>query len=154
MQLTEHFHLSEFINSQTGQRLGIDNTPDNEVIENLIALAENVLEPVRAVWDMPVMISSGYRCPALNKAIGGAKSSQHVTGQAADIEVPGLDNCELAHWIADHLEFDQLILEFHDHRKGANDGWVHVSWNSAGNRNQVLTAVRENGKVVYLEGLD
>lgn len=153
MQLSQHFHLNEFTQSNQASRLGIDNTPPNDVIDNLIILCELVLEPIRNNFDAPVRISSGYRCPALNAAIGSAPSSQHITGQAADIEITEIDNCHLASWIEKYIEFDQLILEFHDHAKGPNDGWVHVSFNNKINRRQVLTAKLENGKTVYYKGL-
>ena len=138
MKLSEHFSLEEMTKSQTGARKGIDNTPPPEVVENLKLLCENVLEKVRIHFGRPVIVNSGYRGPKLNKAIGGAKKSQHLTGQAADIEVPGVDNSVLFCWIKDNLVFDQVILEFH--KKGIPDsGWVHVSWNTKGNRKQAIT---------------
>lgn len=138
MKLTQHFTLEEMTKSQTGSRKGIDNTASPEVVENLKQLCENVLEKIRAHFAKPLTINSGYRGPKLNKAIGGAKTSQHLTGQAADIEIAGVDNLTLFSWIRDNLEFDQLILEYH--KIGIPDsGWVHVSWNSSSNRKQVLT---------------
>lgn len=138
MKLSDHFSLEEMTKSQTGARKGIDNTPPPEVVENLKLLCENVLEKVRIHFGRPVIVNSGYRGPKLNKAIGGVKNSQHLTGQAADIEVPGVDNSVLFCWIKDNLVFDQVILEFH--KKGIPDsGWVHVSWNSKGNRKQAIT---------------
>ncbi|NDC30848.1 MAG: DUF882 domain-containing protein [Bacteroidetes bacterium] len=137
MKLTQHFSLEEMTKSQTGSRKNIDNTAPPEVVENLKALCENVLEKIRIHFGRPLSINSGYRGPALNKAIGGAKNSQHMTGQAADIEIAGMDNKILFCWIKDNMEFDQLILEFY--KEGTPDsGWVHVSWNSQGNRKQVL----------------
>jgi len=138
MKLTQHFTLEEMTKSQTASRKGIDNTAPPEVVENLKALCENVLEKIRIHFGKPLNINSGYRGPKLNKAIGGAKNSQHMTGQAADIEMVGMDNKILFCWIKDNLEFDQLILEYY--KPGVPDsGWVHVSWNSQGNRKQVLT---------------
>jgi uncharacterized protein YcbK (DUF882 family) len=138
MKLTQHFSLEEMTKSQTASRKGIDNTAPPEVVENLKALCENVLEKIRIHFGKPLSINSGYRGPKLNKAIGGAKNSQHMTGQAADIEMVGMDNKILFCWIKDNLEFDQLILEYY--KPGIPDsGWVHVSWNSQGNRKQVLT---------------
>ena len=138
MRLSEHFTLEEMIKSQTGIRKGIDNTASPEVVENLVYLCVNVLEKIRAHFGKPITINSGYRGPKLNKAIGGAKTSQHLTGQAADIEIAGVDNLTLFSWIRDTLEFDQLILEYH--KIGIPDsGWVHVSWNSSRNKKQVLT---------------
>jgi zinc D-Ala-D-Ala carboxypeptidase len=138
MKLTQHFSLQEMIKSQTALRKNIDNTPSPEAVENLKSLCENVLEKIRIHFGRPLTINSGYRGPKLNKAIGGAKNSQHMTGQAADIEIAGMDNKILFCWIRDNLEFDQLILEYY--KPGVPDsGWVHVSWNSKGNRKQVLT---------------
>lgn len=137
MQLSEHFSLEELIKSSAGSRYGIDNTPSPDIIANLRNLCIHVLEKVRLNYNKPVIINSGYRCPALNKVIGGAKNSQHMTGQAADIEVPGIDNKFLFNWIRDNLQFDQLILEYY--KDGIPDsGWVHVSWNSNTNRRQIL----------------
>jgi zinc D-Ala-D-Ala carboxypeptidase len=137
MKLTENFSLEEMTKSQTGERKKIDNTPTQTEIDNLKLLCENVLEKIRAHFKSPIMVNSGFRGPKLNKAIGGAKNSQHMSGQAADIEIPGFDNKSVFDWIKDNLEFDQLILEFH--KPGIPDsGWVHVSWNSKGNKKQVL----------------
>lgn len=124
--------------SQTAIRKGIDNTPATQEIENLKALCENVLEKIRLHFGRPIVINSGYRGPKLNKAIGGAKNSQHMTGQAADIEIAGISNRVLFCWIRDNLNYDQLILEFHK-EDIPDSGWVHVSWNISGNRKQVLT---------------
>lgn len=138
MKLTENFSLEEMTKSQTASRKGIDNTAPPEVVDNLKLLCENVLEKVRSHFGKPVIVNSGYRGPKLNKAIGGVKNSQHLTGQAADIEIPGVDNEHLFAWIRDNIEFDQLILEYH--KKGIPDsGWVHVSWNTKGNRKQAIT---------------
>lgn len=137
MQLSKHFSLEEMTKSQTASRKGIDNTPTPEVVENLKLLCENVLEYIRVRFGKPITVNSGYRGPALNKAIGGAKNSQHMTGQAADIEIIGVDNKVLFNWIKDNVEFDQLILEYY--KEGVPDsGWVHVSWNKAGNRRHTL----------------
>jgi uncharacterized protein YcbK (DUF882 family) len=138
MKLSQHFTLEEMTKSQTGSRKGIDNTPTEKEIENLKALCENILEKVRVHFGRPVTVNSGYRGPKLNKAIGGAKNSQHMSGQAADIEIAGMSNKILFCWIRDNLDFDQLILEFHK-EDVPDSGWVHVSWNSQGNRKQILT---------------
>ena len=154
MQLSEHFHLSEFTASQTATRRGIDNTPSRGAIENIIELCINVLEPIRISWNAPVIISSGYRSRELNTMIGGSTTSQHCFGEAADIEIFGVDNCDLASWIADYLTFDQLILEFHEHDAGPNSGWVHVSYvSSRKNRLEVLTAKKSSGQTIYVPGL-
>lgn len=138
MKLSTHFSLEEMIKSQTAIRKNIDNTPNAKQIENLKNLCEMILEKIRAHFDKSVTINSGFRSKKLNTATGGSKSSQHMTGQAADIEISGIDNLILTHWIADNLEFDQLISEFYV--PGITDsGWVHVSWNSSGNRKQRIT---------------
>ncbi len=137
MKLSQHFSLEEMTKSQTAARLRIDNTPPQDVIKNLTNLCIHVLEKVRLNYGRPVIVNSGYRSPPLNRAIGGSRNSQHMSGQAADIEVPGIDNRFLFNWIRDNLQFDQLILEFH--KDGVPDsGWVHVSWNSTTNRRQIL----------------
>lgn len=151
MQISEHFTLEEFLKSQTAARLGIDNTPSDAVIRNLQALCHNVLEPVRLHYMRPVVISSGYRSALLNHRIGGAATSQHRNGEAADFEVPGVANLEVARWMEKQLNYDQLILEFYTPGQ-PNSGWVHVSWRKP-YRNQELTAVKRGGKTVYLPGL-
>ena len=151
MRLSKNFILSEFTKSQEAIRRGINNSAPQQVIDNLVLLCENVLEPIREEFGA-VSVSSGYRSPQLNRMIGGSTNSQHVYGEAADIEVYGVDNCDLAKWIADNLDFDQLILEFHVHEEGPNSGWVHVSYAADTNRQQILTASRINGRVVYDRG--
>jgi hypothetical protein len=146
--LSEHFSLSEAAKSQTALRLGIDNAPPLDVVGKLEAVAANILEPCRDNFAVPFSPSSWYRSPELNRAIKGAGSSQHVTGEAVDFEIPGIPNERLARWIADNLEFDQLILEFWK----PNDptaGWVHCSYVAGANRRQVL---RFDGKH-YIAGL-
>lgn len=150
MRLSEHFTLSEFTKSQTANRSGLTNEPSNESRANLAALCHGVLEPIRRYFKRPVRISSGYRSPQLNKAIGGSSHSQHCKGEAADIEVPGISNKGVATWIANNLSFDQLILEFYVEGEPSS-GWVHVSYrNPEKNRKQVLQAVRKKGITRYL----
>jgi zinc D-Ala-D-Ala carboxypeptidase len=152
MKLTANFSLSELTRSQTATRKGIDNTPDAEQLDNLTALCECVLQPVRNYFGMVVRISSGLRVPELNSAIGGSTTSDHCKGMAADIEVPGVDNLALAEWVVKNLEFRQVILEFYT--PGIPDsGWVHVSYNPSDNKKQALTATKKDGKTVYLLGL-
>ena len=152
MQLTQHFTLEELTKSQTGDRLGIDNLPGSDALDCLKVLCARVLEPLRVHYG-PIFINSGYRCPDLNKAVGGASTSQHCLGQAADIEVAGVANGDLAAWIAANLDFDQVILECY--RKGQpNSGWVHVSYKTSGNRKEQLTAAVSSGKMVYTPGLN
>ncbi|NBO25425.1 MAG: DUF882 domain-containing protein [Actinobacteria bacterium] len=155
MNLTKNFTLEELTKSETALRQNIDNTPDAEVTANLTLLAEKVLQPVRDHYGKGVKVNSGYRSLAVNAAVGGvqgAKPSDHTRGMAADIEIPGVPNHELAEWVAANLPFTQVILEFYT-RGVPDSGWVHVSYNPADLKKQTLTAVKENGKTVYLPGL-
>ena len=136
MKLTPHFTLDEMVKSQTALRLCLDNTPDTDEMKSLLALCENVLEPVRIHWAKPVVVNSGFRALRVNRAIGSRDSSQHAKGEAADIEIPGIDNLVLYYWIAEELDFDQLILEFYNGEPSS--GWVHVSYVGLENRNQTL----------------
>ncbi len=136
MNLTPHFTLDEMVKSQTALRMGLDNTPDADQLENLLTLCESVLEPVRVHWDKPVVVNSGFRSLPVNRAIGSKDSSQHAKGEAADIEIPGIDNLVLYYWIAEELDFDQLILEFYNGEPSS--GWVHVSYVGLENRNETL----------------
>ena len=153
MRLSENFTMAEFTKSQTAERKGIDNTPQGEHLDAAVALFENVVQKVRDEFGVTV-INSGYRSPELNEAVGGSSKSQHCKGEAVDIECPGTSNGDLARWIEENLEFDQLILEFYT--KGVPDsGWVHVSYKADGdNRRSILTASREDGKTVYSEGIN
>jgi zinc D-Ala-D-Ala carboxypeptidase len=152
-RLSPHFRLNELTKSDTALRLGIANIPNAEAVANLKALCEHVLEPIRNAFNIPFAPNSGYRGPELNRAIGGAPTSQHMSGHAADIEIPGVRNDVLAQWIRDNLEFDQLILEFYT-PGDPTSGWVHVSYKANGaNRRDVKTAIRRNGKTVYEAGL-
>ncbi len=141
MRLSSHFTLRELVQSQVATRRGIDNTPDAGVIENLKRVCEGVLEPVRAHFGFPYSPTSGYRSPALNRAIGGAPKSQHIRGEAVDLNLPGVANTVLARWIRDNIPFDQLILEFPDPDDPAA-GWVHCSLVASGYRRDVLTCTR------------
>lgn len=151
VRLSTNFTLQEFTKSQTALRQGIDNTPGPEHLANATELFRNVVQKVRDKFGVTV-INSGYRGPALNEAVGGSSKSQHCKGEAVDIECPGTPNYDVAKFIEDTLDFDQLILEFYT--PGIPDsGWVHVSYKSEGNRKSVLTAMKENGKTVYKPGL-
>ncbi|MCP4337046.1 MAG: peptidase M15 [Mycoplasma sp.] len=148
MELTKNFFLSEFLKSQTASRLGIDNTPTPEHVECLIALCENVLQPLRNMYGKSIIITSGYRSEELNKALrGSSKTSQHCKGQAADIDTTN-DNADLFFMIKRHLPYDQLVWEYGDHK---NPQWIHVSFKEKGNRRQTLRVTRQNGKSVYEE---
>ena len=152
MKLTENFSLSEMVKSETALRQGLDNTPGDAEIANLKVLAENVLQKVRDHYGKGVKVNSGFRHPNVNAAVGGSKTSDHCKGQAADIEIPGVANAELAKWIKDNLKFTQLILEFYT--PGVPDsGWVHVSYNPDNLKCQVMTAYKKNGKTVYEPGI-
>jgi hypothetical protein len=152
MNLSANFSLKELTKSDTATRLGIDNTPNEETIDNLKTLCDKVLQPVRDHFGKTVTVNSGYRSSETNQATGGSKSSDHVKGQAADIEIAGIPNAELAQWIMDNLDYTQLILEFYT--QGVPDsGWVHVSYDPNNLKKQELTAVKVAGKTQYLNGL-
>ena len=139
--------LKELLFSETATRLGIDNTPTDQILINLQTLIYEVITPIVNQFG-DIKITSGYRSPALCKAIGSSERSQHTTGMAVDCDVLGVPNKELADWIVNHLEFDQCILEFWKPEE-INSGWVHVSYNKAGNRKMYLRAYKSNNRVVY-----
>jgi len=146
--LSDHFSLAEMTKSQTAERRNLPNNPDKDAIDAMKLLCINILEPVRNHFDKPFTPSSGFRSAELCVAIGSSVSSQHTKGEAADFEVPGVSNLDLATWIVGNLDFDQLILEFY---KGGNTGWVHCSFKQDGNRRDVLTYQgKESG---YQKGL-
>lgn len=151
--LSPHFSLSEMTRSSNAARAGIENIPDAAATTNLTRLCVDVLEPLRALIGRAVVVSSGYRSPAVNKLAGGSATSQHCKGEAADLEVPGIDNLALAFaLVKSGIPFDQLILEFHKVGDPAS-GWVHVSHKGKGNRRQVLTAMTDGKSTVYMPGL-
>jgi zinc D-Ala-D-Ala carboxypeptidase len=149
MQLSKHFKLSEFTKSQTAARMGIDNTPPEEVIPKLTFLCSQILEPLREKIDKPIIVTSGYRCVELSKAIGSSENSQHCKGEAVDIEALGMSTLNLAEMIINHFDFDQCILECYT-PGDMNSGWVHASLTSGENRKEVLTYSKEKG---YAKGL-
>lgn len=132
-KLSKNFTVEELTNSDTAARLGIDNTPDADTLENLQFLVDNVLQPLRDMYGRPITVNSGYRCPKLNKAVGGSKTSQHMVGQAADITGGSkAENKRLFNLVLDNdLTFDQLIDE-------KNYSWIHISYNRDRNRQQIL----------------
>ena len=148
MKLSKNFTLSELTKSQTAVRKNIKNEPSTAHVENLIHLAETVLQPVRDHFGKPVVISSGYRSPELCEAIGSSSKSQHARGEAADFEIIGVDNMQLAMWISKNTSFDQLILEYYE-PGDPNSGWVHCSVVKEGSRAQVLKATKVGGKTKY-----
>jgi zinc D-Ala-D-Ala carboxypeptidase len=151
MKLSEHLDLAEVIKSDSAKRKGISNMPTPEHLENFKKLAENVFEPIRKHFGVPIHISSGYRSKELNALIGGSLTSQHCSGEAIDIDMDGsangVTNKMVFDFIKDNLNFDQLIFEFGT--KDAPD-WVHVSWETSGKqRKQVLRAVKKSGITKY-----
>jgi hypothetical protein len=152
MNLSANFTLKELTKSDTATRLNLDNNPDEATIENLKLLCQEVLQPIREHFGKSVTVNSGFRSPESNAAVGGSKTSDHCLGRAADIEIDGIPNPELAQWIMDNLDYTQLILEFYTQGQ-PNSGWVHVSYDPSNLKNQELTAVKVAGKTTYLNGL-
>jgi zinc D-Ala-D-Ala carboxypeptidase len=151
MQVSKHLSLAEVSRSETAKRKGISNTPSGEHLENFKKLAENIFEPIREHFGVPIHISSGYRSKELNSAIGGSATSQHCSGEAIDIDMDGsasgVTNAQVFNFIKDNLQFDQLIWEF---GSNSNPDWVHVSYETTGKqRKQILKAVKSNGKTAY-----
>jgi len=147
--ISKHISYKEGVYSNTAIRRGIENKPNDEQLSNMELVAEKVFEPVRKWVGGPIKINSFFRCPELNKAIGGSSKSQHCKGQAIDIDdtFGKATSAEMYHWIKDNLDFDQMIWEFGD---DDNPNWVHVSYVSPEkNRNRCLKALRKNGKTHY-----
>ena len=152
MNLSSNFSLHELTKSETALRMGFDNTPGDAETESLRLLCKKVLQPVRDHYGKGVKVNSAYRSPESNAAVGGSKTSDHCKGMAADIEIPGVANADLAQWIMDNLEYTQLILEFYT--PGIPDsGWVHVSYDPNNLKKQELTATKVASKTTYLNGL-
>jgi len=151
MVISQHLILAELIRSESAKRNGITNMPTPDHIENLKALAENIFEPIRTEFRVPIYISSAYRSAALNKFVKGSATSQHCKGEAIDVDMDGtpngVTNADVYNFIKDNLEYDQLIWEFGTDK---NPDWVHVSYCAGKNRKQRLKAVRANGKTQYL----
>ena len=143
MKLSKNLSLAEVVRSETAKRLDIDNSPTKEHIENLKTIAEKVFQPIRDHFSCPIHVSSGYRGEALNRAIRGAKTSLHMTGQALDIDMDftNVSNTDIFNYIKDNLEFDTLIWEFSN--EDGTPKWVHVSYREGKNRNQILEAYKE-----------
>ena len=149
MQLSKNFNLVEMTKSQTATRKGIDNTPSAEHQGNLQSLCMHVLQPIRDHFSQVVTVSSAYRSPELCLAIGSKTTSQHAKGEAADYEIFGVSNKELADYINENLDYDQLILEYWT-EADPNSGWVHCSYSEGNNRNQYLKAYKDdNNKTKY-----
>ena len=130
----KYFTLDELIHSDTADRLGIDNTPDGDVMEHLDDLVTNVLDRLRGEWGRPIIVTSGYRCKELNAAVGGTRNSQHLKGQAADIVSDDFEAFRrfVHRWCKDN-EFDQCIFEH-----GGGREWIHISYVEGRNRRQML----------------
>lgn len=150
MNISEHISIKEALRSNTAKRLDIDNTPDEYTIETMKITAEHIFEPLRNKFNEPIYISSFYRSPELNKAIGGSVKSQHCKGEAIDIDdvYSKASNADFFNYIKDKLEFDQLIWEFGNDE---NPDWVHVSYRLGNNRMRILKAIKENGRTKYIE---
>ena len=149
MSLSKNFSLEELTKSQTATRKGIDNTPSPEHQANLQSLCTAILQPIRDHFSKVVTVSSGYRSQELCLAIGSKTTSQHAKGEAADFEIFGVSNKELADYIHEHLDYDQLILEYWK-ESDPNSGWVHCSYSEGNNRKQYLKAYKdENNKTCY-----
>jgi zinc D-Ala-D-Ala carboxypeptidase len=149
MKLSKNLSLAEVTRSNTARAKGLDNTPTNKEIANFILLAENIFQPIRDHFKAAIIISSGYRGKALNKAIGGSTNSQHCKGEAIDINQGKrkVTNKMVFEYIKSDLPFDQLIYEFGN---GVEPDWVHVSYSSSKKqRGQILRAVKVNGKTEY-----
>ena len=151
MKLSKNLSLGEVTKSNTATRLGIDNTPNEKIIANLKQTAECIFQPIREYFECPIYISSGYRSPGLNRAIGGSETSEHCFGFALDLDQDNrntpITNAMVFNMIKNYLEFNQLIWEFGDDN---NPDWVHVSYQKGNNKNKVLRAVRVDGKTSYL----
>ena len=146
-QISKHLSFEECTHSETADKLGIiNNNPNLSVVENMKLLAENVFEPIREHFNVPIHISSMYRGLNLNQAVKGSITSQHCSGQAMDIDNSKPSNKEIFDYIKNNLEFDQLIWEFGNDKQ---PDWVHVSFTNSKNRKQILRAKKINVKVVY-----
>jgi zinc D-Ala-D-Ala carboxypeptidase len=147
--ISKHVSYKEGVRSNTALRLGIENVPNDEQLKNMGVVASEVFEPLREWVGGPIKINSFFRCYKLNKAISGSKTSQHMSGQAMDIDdtFGWKTNTEMFNYVKDNLDFDQMIWEFGD---DDNPDWVHVSFVSKEeNRNRCLKAYKEKGKTKY-----
>ena len=150
MKISDHISMKEALRSNTAQRLGINNMPDNETLVTMQVTAQHIFEPLRNHFNEPIYISSFYRSPELNKAIGGSTNSQHCKGEAIDIDdvYSKATNADFFNYIKDRLDFDQLIWEFGDDKQ---PDWVHVSYSIGNNRRRILKALKQNGKTIYID---
>lgn len=149
-KISEHVSYKEGTKSVTADRLGINNIPDEDVLATMKVTCKCIFEPIREHFNQPIYISSFYRSPELNTAIGGSKNSQHCKGEALDIDdVFGtVTNADIFNYIKERLDFDQLIWEFGDDQ---NPAWVHVSYRLGNNRRRILKAYKSQGKTAYID---
>ena len=148
--ISKHISYKEGVYSNTATRRGIENTPDDDQLNNMVKVAEEIFEPLRVYVGGPIKVNSFFRCLELNTAIGGSRTSQHMKGQAIDLDdtFGHKTNAEMYHYIKDNLDFDQIIWEFGD---DDNPNWVHVSYVSPEeNRGRCLKAYRKEGKTKYM----
>tara|TARA_R110000744_G_scaffold207940_1_gene326637 strand:- start:893 stop:1348 length:456 start_codon:yes stop_codon:yes gene_type:complete len=148
--ISKYISDKEGVYSITAIRRGIDNVPNKEQLTNMQLIADNIFEPLRQWVGGPIKINSFFRCPELNKAIGGSSKSQHCKGQAIDIDdgFGKSTNAEMYHYIKDNLDFDQMIWEFGDDN---NPNWIHISYVSPSeNRNRCLKAYKKNKSTKYM----
>jgi hypothetical protein len=148
MRLSKDFTLQELTVSNTAVKHGISNIPDQDQITNLILLCQFILQPIKEHFNKPVIINSGYRSPELCLLVNSTVTSQHTKGQAADFEINGISNKELADWIVANLDYDQCILEFWN-KEEPNSGWVHCSYSFDHSRKQYLKAVKTDKGTLY-----
>lgn len=147
MQLTPHLTKSELERSSTATRLGLDNTCPADLLPNMQKVADH-LELIRMHFNAPLRVTSCYRSPEVNKAVGGSKTSAHRFAMAADCTVDGVSVYDLCKWCADNIDdYDQIIFEF------GNTGWMHIGFTNGKPRKQLLTATKQKGKTVYQPGL-
>jgi hypothetical protein len=148
MKLSKDFTLQELTVSSTATKHGISNIPNQDQITNLILLCQFILQPIKEHFGKPVIINSGYRSPELCLLVNSTVTSQHTKGQAADFEINGISNKELADWIVANLDYDQCILEFWN-KEEPNSGWVHCSYSFDHSRKQYLKAVKTDKGTLY-----
>jgi len=145
--ISNHISYYEATHSPTATAKGLNNEPNLTQLKAMRLVAVKCFEPLRMWANVPLSINSFFRGDALNKAIGGAASSQHCKGEAIDIDGKGrISNAKIFHFLKENVTFDQLIAEFPVNGEPA---WVHVSYSEKGNRRQILTAKKVNGKTVY-----
>ena len=152
-KISKHVSYKEGVHSRTAVRRGFDNTPNEEQLKCMHGVAENLFEPLRKWVGGPIKINSFFRGEPTNTAIGGSKYSQHMKGQAIDIDdtFGHKTNAEMYHYIKDNLEFDQMVWEFGTEYPDGNPNWVHISWVShRPNRKKLTIAKKINGRTKYI----